>query len=234
MDVRIHQIYYRDDQRRLLDPAFIPYDNTANPRPEWREYYVFREEFFRGSCREDAITGYVSWKFRAKTKTKGALFTKFIRSNPGYDAYFFNPPGLVRERFRNVWLQGEHHHPGLIEITEAVFAYAGFPLRLSELCHEKGQALYCNYWAGTAAFWRKYMTFCEKVYDTIETVLPAQLKHRIDRRADVAIDACYRPFIMERMFTTLLAIDPMIQSTGFVARYCPLSKFFKRLCRVEL
>jgi hypothetical protein len=51
MAVCIHQIYYDDAQRPALDPAFLPYDNRANPRPEWREYHVFRTEWLAGRCR---------------------------------------------------------------------------------------------------------------------------------------------------------------------------------------
>lgn len=215
MDVQIHQIYYRDEQRALLDPAFIPYDNTTNERPEWREYQVFRREFFRGACRGDAVTGYVSWKFGAKTKAKGECFKRFIMSNPGHDVYFFNPPGLVRAAYGNVWLQGEHHHPGLIEMTEAVLREAGRPLSLASLVHPPEATLFCNYWAGTSAFWERYIEFCEPVYEAIEHTIDPHLRSRIDRRADKIIDACYRPFIMERLFTTLLAIDGSIRWAGY-------------------
>lgn len=211
MDVRIHQIYYVDEQRALLDPAFIPYDNTANERPEWREYHVFRREFFRGACRDDAITGFVSWKFGAKTKTKGEGFKRFIHNNPGHDVYFLNPPRLMREEFANVWLQGEHHHPGLIEITEAVLRLAGHKMSLATLEQPADATLYCNYWAGTSAFWERYINFCEPIYQVIEHAIDSKLRCRIDSRADKVINACFRPFIMERLFTTLIALNSSIR-----------------------
>ncbi|MCE9631737.1 MAG: hypothetical protein K8S94_13615 [Planctomycetia bacterium] len=215
MNAKIHQIYYRDDQKPLLDQAFIPYDNTANSRPEWREYHVFRTEFLRGDWQNDTITGYVSWKFGSKTETSGAVFKQFIQRNPGYDVYFINPAALVPRRFANIWLQGDFHHPGLIEITEAVLQQAGMRIDLAQLQHDVATTLCCNYWAGTAAFWRKYMAFCEPVFQTIEHHIDPELKARIDRRADKLIDACYRPFIMERLFTTLLSIDRSIRWLGY-------------------
>jgi hypothetical protein len=215
MNARIHQIYYRDDQQPLLDQAFIPYDNTGNSRPEWREYHVFRTEFLRDACRSDAITGYMSWKFGSKTKTSGEAFKRFIQHNPGFDVYFINPTDLVPRRFRNIWLQGDFHHPGLIEITEAVLQQAGMRIDLAQLQCDAAKTLCCNYWAGTAAFWQKYMAFCEPVFHAIEHHIDPELKARIDRRADQTIDACYRPFIMERMFTTLLSIDRSIRWIGY-------------------
>lgn len=226
MDVRIHQIYYRYEQTTLLDPAFIPYDNTVNERPDWREYHVFRQEFFRGACQSDAVTGYVSWKFGAKTKTKGTHFHRFILSNPGHDVYFVNPPQLVQEDFTNVWLQGEHHHPGLIEITEAVLRQAGRRLSLATLAHPPEATLFCNYWAGTNAFWKQYIAFCEPVYQAIEHTIDSKLRCRIDSRADKVIDACYRPFIMERLFTTLITLNASIRWL----RFTPAHSLWRRVC----
>ena len=45
----IYQVYYRPEQRRLLDPALIPYENFENERPEWREFGIFWKEWLRGT-----------------------------------------------------------------------------------------------------------------------------------------------------------------------------------------
>lgn len=42
-NLHIHQIFYSDDTRRTLDPGFIPLDNLANERPDWREYWPIRK-----------------------------------------------------------------------------------------------------------------------------------------------------------------------------------------------
>ena len=41
-DARIHQIYYSEQTRAELDPGFLPLDNSANERPDWREYWPIR------------------------------------------------------------------------------------------------------------------------------------------------------------------------------------------------
>ena len=210
VDIRIYQIHYRADQRTGLDPAFIPFDNTANLRPEWREYHVFREAHRAGLCAGDAIVGFVSWKFGLKTHVSGRDFVRFIARHPGHDVYFLNPR-VERGRFANVWLQGEHHHPGIIGLAEEALRAAGTPMRLAELAHPPGMTLFCNFWAGTSRFWDRYMAFCEPVFAAIERGLPTDTMARLDARADRRIDACFRPFIMERLFTTLLAVDASIR-----------------------
>ena len=37
-----YQIYYSEQTRDALDPGFLPLDNLANPRPDWREYWPIR------------------------------------------------------------------------------------------------------------------------------------------------------------------------------------------------
>ncbi len=214
-DIRLFQIFYREDQRGWLDPAFIPYENTVNERPEWAEYHVFRKEYCAGHCPDGVITGYLSWKFTRKTNLPGHVFETFIRKHPGWDVYFLNPFRVEPKVFPNIWLQGESAHPGLIALTEEILEKAGISLSLADLRHTASQLLYCNYWAGTGRFWRRYMAFCEPVFNVIENGLDEKLRRRVDQRADRVIEACFRPFIMERLFTTLLACDRSLRSKAY-------------------
>ena len=217
MDVSIHQIWYDDSQRRRLDPAFVPFDNRANPDPAWREYHVFRTQYRAGAVRPDAVTGYVSWKFGRKTGLRGRAFVRFIERHPGHDVYFVNPPGLEPRSFRNVWLQGEHHHPGILGLARRVFARCGIDCDPAALEQPARQVLYCNYWAGTSRFWDAYMAFCEPVRECLLHGLDGDDLRLLHSQADRVIDACYIPFVMERLFSTLLALDPGIRALGMEA-----------------
>jgi hypothetical protein len=208
MAVRIHQIYYADSQRPALDPDFIPYDNRANPRPEWREYHVFRTAWLAGECREGDVTGFVSWKFGSKTRVPGVSVRRFIAAHPGYDAYSVNPPGIDPEPFANIWRQAERHHPGILALAQRILDATGVDVDLASLDQPASQVLFCNFWAGCRRFWQIYMDFCEPIYHHIETGLDAADRELIWSRADRAIDAPYVPFIMERLFSTLLAVRP--------------------------
>ena len=78
--------------------------------------------------------------------------------------------------------------------------------------------LFCNYWAGTRGFWDAYMAFCEPVRECLLHGLDADDRRLLHSRADRVIDACYIPFVMERLFSTLLALRPDIRFRALDAR----------------
>jgi hypothetical protein len=199
-------------QADQLEPGFIPYSNVENPRPEWCEYLVFRKEYHAGTC-DHGITGFMSWKFRQKTGLTGAAFRGWIAEHPGYDVYFVNPfPDLVQRRYPNVWRQGDRCHPGISRITQRLLKRVGHNVNLRGLRMDEKQTAYCNYWAGTPQFWRRYMEFCEPLYDLIENGLSCEEKAALLARADSVSECCYIPYIFERLFSTLLCIDPSIRA----------------------
>jgi len=202
--IRIHQIYYDPTQRPSLDPAFVPLDNTRNERPEWCEYHIFRTQYLAGACEPGQLTGFMSWKFRPKTRMTGGQFVRFIGRNPGHDVYFINPYPKSNSTFRNVWAQGEHFHPGLRKIAQSCFDAAGIELALTGK-HGDDITCYCNYWVGTKAFWDLYMSYAERLFDAIEHRLDAVVAARLHARAHYDGNASFLPFLMERLFTTILA-----------------------------
>ena len=214
MAVRIHQIYFDDAQRAALEPAFIPYDNRANPRPEWREYHVFRTEWLAGRCGVGDVTGYLSWKFGAKTGLAGRAFVEFIERNPGHDLYFVHPHRVEPRPFAGIWQQAEVHHPGITGLAQRILDAVGITVDLATLEQPREQILFCNYWAGTRRFWDAYMAFCEPVYRQIMEGLDPADRALIWSRADREIDAPYVPFIMERLVSTFLALQPGIRYLG--------------------
>jgi len=211
MAIQIHQIYYDPAQRAALDPAFIPHDNTANPAPEWREYHVFRTAWLTGACRPDSITGFVSWKFGAKTGLAGEEFIEFIAAHPGADVYFVNPHRIEPRPFANIWQQAEVHHPGILGFAQRIFTAIGLEIDIATMEQPQDQVLFCNYWAGTGRFWNAYMTLGEQVRQHILKALDENDRHLAWSRADQHIDAPYVPFVMERLFSTLLAVRPEIR-----------------------
>jgi hypothetical protein len=229
MAVRIHQIFYDDAQRPALDPAFIPYDNRANPNPAWREYHVFRSAWLTGMCREGDVTGFLSWKFAAKTGLRGDAFLQFIRRNPGYDVYFAHPCRVEPQPFTTIWQQAEIHHPGILGLTQRIFDAVGVNINLATLDQPREQVLFCNYWAGTRRFWDAYMAFCEPVYRHILEGLDEPDRTLAWSRADREIDAPYVPFIMERLFSTFLAVRPDIRSLGLDVARATRRPWYRRI-----
>jgi hypothetical protein len=229
MAIRIHQIFYDDAQRSALDPAFIPYDNRDKPQPEWREYQVFRTAWLQGQCRAGDVTGFLSWKFAAKTGLRGVRFLQFIELNPGYDVYYVNPCRVEPRPFTNIWQQAEVHHPGIIGLAQRIFDSLGVTIDLASFEQPHEQVLFCNYWAGSRRFWDEYMAFCEPVYHHILDGLDEADRRLIWSRADREIDAPYTPFIMERLFSTLLALSPSIRALGLDVTRSSVRPWYRRL-----
>lgn len=213
--VKIHQIYYLDRHRAFLDPAFIPYDNTENLRPQWAEYHVFRKEYASRPCPPDSLVGYVSWKFGAKTRVPGQRFLDFVNDNPGHDVYFINPFPLHAKLFRSVWDQGEHYHPGITPFSQAVIRRAGYAFDLAAMINDESSLAYCNYWIGNRAFWDKYIKLTDAVEDVLQHRLAPEELAFLNSFADYTKTLSHIAFVLERMFSTLLLHDPDIKYCAY-------------------
>ncbi len=200
---KIFQIFYNEVSKKKIDPSFTPYDNSKGDA-KWFEYGVFRDNYLNGEFKKNEYTGFLSWKFQQKTGITGYEFLEFIRKNPGYDVYFINPFQLYTNRFKNVWDSGEYSHPGLKEIVNSIFQKIGYKIDLDKIVNSHEDSLYCNYWVGNLRFWNLFMEFCEPIFTYIESSGDSFIEERILREADAVIDATFIPFIMERMFSTLL------------------------------
>lgn len=213
-DVHIHQIYFSEEQKAGLDPAFIPYDNRGGKHPELREFYILYENYKKGLHKQAKLTGMVSWKFQDKTAMTGQKFIDFIVGNPGYDVYFVNPfpQALV---FKNVWLQGEFCHKGMLELSHQILKASGVTEDLKALEMDLENTLYCNYWVGTEAFWDKYMAFVLPAYEYVFTTLLEQERNKLFVKAGRDDAASFFPYIFERFFSTLLLKDESISGKAY-------------------
>jgi hypothetical protein len=213
LKLEIHQIFYKEEQRSLLSPAFLPYDNSQARPPNNFEFDVFMSNYNGGKIQAD-LTGFVSWKFEQKTGISGLDFKNFILNNPGYDIYFINPfPHLAR--FRNVWTQGDHFHPELTALTQSLLKKSGYQINLGSIVNRMDTLCYCNYWVGSQRFWRRYIEFIQPLYHYLNHQLSSAEQARLYQQADAKIRAPYPPFIFERLFSTFLALNLDLKSAPY-------------------
>ncbi|MBL8033711.1 MAG: hypothetical protein JNJ69_08425 [Leptospiraceae bacterium] len=215
MNIGIHQIYYDPAQIAKLEPDFIPYDNTANTNREWAEYHVFETEFKKQTHTKFDYTGFVSWKFGQKSRIPGSRFVDFIRKHPGADVYFLNPFPMEELLFRNVWLQGDFYHPGILDFSQQLLKCAGYQIDLRSWNQPRESFAFCNYWVGNGRFWKAYMEFTGILAEILRTGLDATDKEFLHSIASKTNNFSYIAFIMERMFSTLLYLQPEISVTRF-------------------
>ncbi len=214
--IKIFQIYFDDTQVEKLDPAFVSYDNSNPTRPDEYEFGVFMENFRNQNYLSAEYTGYVSWRFKEKTKTKGRVFIDFIKNNPGYDVYFINPTPLDT-RWHNVWIQGDLCHPGIMGFVQKILDKLEYQIDLMSFKNNADTVLFCNYWVGNSDFWNQYIDFVTPLYNYISNDITIEEKAFLTQRAARFRNVNYFPFIFERMFSTFLVFN-----TGSV-RYLPFN-----------
>lgn len=216
-NMKIYQLYFKPEQVSELDPAFVPYDNTENLRPDLREWFIWDKEY--ENCKNENLDywGFVSWKFKEKTGIDGEQFTKFIEETPGYDLYFINPCIINEALFVNSWEQGDIYHPGISEIGNTFFKKVGYKdLDVTSMVLDRSRTMYANYIVGNANFWDKFMEFSRKLF--IEAEQDAEFKHKVfgEGLSNYAFDQSLPmfTFLIERLIPTFIELEE-IKSIGF-------------------
>lgn len=167
--MKIYQIYYKDEQKAKLDPAFTPWDNTANLQPDLQEWYIWDKIFPEAMEEKLDYWGAVSWKFGDKTNLSGQQFVDFIQANPGYDVYFVNPAVINEAVFLNGWEQGDIWHPNLSKIATEFFTKIGYTdPGLRDTVIDRNVMMFASYFVASREFWQDYMKISSQLFTEAE------------------------------------------------------------------
>lgn len=203
-NIKLHQIYYNKSQLHSISKYATPYFNSEdNDSKIWHEFGVFVREYVKMSYKHYKYSGYVSWRFEEKTTIKLHKFLNFILENPGYDVYFINPFPELELLYKNVWDQGEEHHPGITQLAQELLNIANLNVKISEIQFNSNTMGFCNYWVGNNKFWEEFLNFTLPIYKYLSNITEKErLKYLKDSGYHTGVG--YIPFIMERMFSTFL------------------------------
>jgi len=164
-NIKIFQIYFKPELKEQCDPLFTPLDNTANPRPELREWDVWNREHDNILKVNLDYWGYVSWKFKEKTNLTAEQVLDHITSNPSFDVYLFNPCIVNEALFANSWEQGDIHHPGISTIGNSFFAKLGYEdVDVRSTLLDRTRTVFANYVVGNRRFWGDFMAFSRQLF----------------------------------------------------------------------
>ncbi|PKO30053.1 MAG: hypothetical protein CVU36_10595 [Betaproteobacteria bacterium HGW-Betaproteobacteria-9] len=233
----IYECLYAKDQA-LSDSHLAPLPIT-NDHPEWRELQAFLEIYRRGDWRQHDFTGMFSPKFALKTHIGVDRFLGFVADNADADVCLINPFPQIGYWSYNVWMQGEHAHPGLGAAAQALLDAVGIPWQLREVPrHGPGLLAYGNFWVARPAFWQAYVG---EVLQPIADFLLREPSHQAvlgilssTRHTDAAP---FLPFMIERLFSTYLSLNSQWRVAAYpqqndVQRYC--QNDFERLLQQQL
>lgn len=218
MAVNLYQLQYDDKTSASLETGFLTYDCRANPeflKREIAHLMRFYDDVVVKADPDDYF-GLLSPKFNYKTGLTASDIRTFMCDNNEQDIYLFNPYPMHVYNFMNVWEQAEANHPEIISIVNYLFDRAEIGFKVSDLHRNNlSQVVYCNYWVAKKNFLDEFIKFLKKLDNTIE-LMPDFQKSIFFNRTEYKVDACFYPFVFERMITTFLFINQHYKSLSYI------------------
>jgi hypothetical protein len=201
--LKIYQIFYDENSMTRLDSSFIPFDNSNSNKFDWFEYSAIREIFRTNSFSPDEYVGIFSPKFYKKT---GLIGTDVIESLENFDAdvISFSPHFSHIALFKNIFIQGDNYHPGLLEVCRNLFDKIGLKINLDDLIMDQTRIIFSNYFIAKYSFWLEYFKFSERIYEIAngESELAAKLNSTTSYKNKTNIKM--KVFVMERLISAVL------------------------------
>ncbi|WP_434113407.1 hypothetical protein [Paraburkholderia caffeinilytica] len=220
----IYELMYMPGQE-LSEQTFSPMRMKDNSHAAWREFRAMID-FYRHGEHRGRRSGIFSPKFGLKTKVPAGDFVAFCESNATADVCLINPFPQIAYYSYNVWMQGEINHPGLTERAQDLLNECGIRWDLARVPRHDARVLcYSNFWVGNEAFWERYV-------GAVLNRIALHIESNPHSTAVIAVmgetwhtDAApFLPFIIERLFSTFLSLEPSIHVAVYplpdVATYC--------------
>lgn len=203
-DARIHQIYYSEQTRAELDPGFLPLDNSANERPDWREYWPMRRFLLGRELEPECYYGFLSPKFRQKTTLTGAATHDFLRQRSGAADVISLSPFFDQMAFPlNIMELAIANHDCRETFAQCASLIApGFDIERSVM--SSLDTIFCNFFVAKPPFWREWLARCEPIFDLAEQGLTplGQALNRVVTYGTATAPA--KVFVIERVASLLL------------------------------
>jgi hypothetical protein len=237
MKNKIYQIFYSEVTKTQNDPGFLPMDNLANERPDWREYWPIRKYLLNNKLDEDTRYGFLSPKFEAKTTLNANKVAEFI-GNDESDVIFFSPYFDQSAFNFNVFEQLEAAHEGSLVVAQECLRIVRPDVNIYSLIMDSRNTIYCNYFLANKKFWLTWLAYCEAIFNIAEAN-DTELARRLN--SNVVHDggfASMKVFIIERMASFLLAINKDLKVKFYNPMELPLGdaaweNFKSELCILD-
>jgi hypothetical protein len=214
MKANIFQIFHDEAGRSQLDPGFAFLDNTANVKPEWREYGAVRNFFQSHTVNDDELYGFLSSDFAQQTALNAEAVHAFIADNPDHEAYTFSPSIEEGACYLNVFEHGNRLYPGLIEAAEAYLLEVQLDVDLRTLAMDLRSTVSGHYVVAKPSFWKTWFALTEKLFDLCEGE-PGEFRKRLDSLAARADGVSIKTLLVERIAALVLALCPDIEVCAF-------------------
>lgn len=163
--IQIYQIFYDEKTREILDPGFIPFDNTENSRPDWFEIWSIRNLLNKNKFDDDTWLGIFSPRFFEKTGMNANEVINAVQRAPiGVDVVSFSPWYGLIALYKNVFYQVENHNPGAFVIIKKILKSLDLDEAMIESVMTSKETIYCNYFVAPYRVWKRWLVYVEKLY----------------------------------------------------------------------
>lgn len=203
-EASIHQIYYSEQTRAELDPGFLPLDNSANERPDWREYWPMRRFLRDNRLDPERYYGFFSPRFGRKTTLTAAAVHEFLRQcNGSADVISFSPFFDQMAFALNIMELAIVDHDCRETFAQCA-ALVAPQFQINRSVMSSRDTVYCNFFVAKPRFWARWLGKCELLFDIAEDGLTplGQALNRVVNYGAVAAPA--KVFVIERVASLLL------------------------------
>lgn len=208
IDCSVHQIYYSEQTRLEVDPGFVPLDNSANDRPDWREYWPMRRFLLSQQLAPDSYYGFFSPKFKLKTTLTAAAVQEFVQGQGGDpDVISFSPFFDEMAFPLNIMEMAALHH-GCRDVFMQCAALVAPQFQLDHSVMTSLDTVYCNYFVAKPRFWKEWLSKCELIFQIAEDGLTA-LGRGLNEVVNYGTGtAPAKVFVIERLASLVLWSQP--------------------------
>lgn len=213
-DAHIYQIFYSAETRAMLEPGFIPLDNSGQ-RPDWAEYWPIRNLLLNKDLDENAFYGVLSPRFKQKTGLDSGQVLEFVKSAPS-DADVLLFPMFFDELafYENTFIQGLACHPNIWPTFVEMARQLSPGVNLETLVMDARRSQFCNFFIAKPRFWRHWFSKAETIFHAAEqaraaerpTPYGAALNEATLHRGEKGYEC--KVFVMERLLSLILATEP--------------------------
>jgi hypothetical protein len=168
----VYQIFYDEKSKAMLDPGFIPLDNTANERPDWFEFWVIYQFLMHNDLEPDCWYGFLSPRFHEKTKFTSQIVFDTLKQSAEGEVALFSPHWDMIAIFLNVFEHGEYEHPGLTNLSQGFCNSIGLDVQLRKLVNCASNAVFSNYIVAKPRFWERWLWMADHFFELVEHEAP--------------------------------------------------------------
>ena len=202
--MKIYQIFYNQETKEMLDPEFIPFDNTNPSEPSWFEFEPIKKILESNVFDDNEYIGIFSPRFFEKTGMSGNDVIAIAEKSKS-EVISFSPDLQASVLYLNPFIQADSKHPGFLSCAQKAYEHIGFDIDLNNLVSSHIRTIFANYWVAKYSFWKVWFKYALKLYflslnksQFISKKMNESTLHRGVKSTP------FKVFILERLITVLL------------------------------